>query len=359
VCSPVSLVVLFLIQSITSAEERQDQNSKRRKIEATLGNGRQGPSSTLHLTTSPTAPPVHPSLPPKPVYDFAATADSIGFGAPPTAQSIQNAPAAAQALAGSNRDVVANRRAIRMANMSAAEMLKAELGGELPSSLPAKPDLSLPPKPVAATVIAPASVEAVHMNVDTVDYSTVPGLATRPGVLPSYGQASERDISAAGEAEVDSHPSTNVPVKEASVGIKRKLEEDEDEDALGSDDDEIPPNAGLSSLKVNKDGTVEQEDTVKYVVMIMRNSCADLLCRLWEPGYKQRYYRQKFNVDSSDQDFKKQYALLIQRNAWLNRSEQINEVLCRRSMLGFTLLLSRGTSFLSNIGYAAFSENYM
>jgi 5'-3' exoribonuclease 2 len=350
------------MQSITSAEERQDQNSKRRKIEATLGNGRQGPSSALHLTASPTAPPVHPSLPPKPVYDFAATADSIGFGAPPTAQSIQNAPTAAQAIAGSNRDVVANRRAIRMANMSAAEMLKAELGGELPSSLPAKPDLSLPPKPVTATVIPPASVEAVHMNVDTgVDYGTVPGLATRPGVSPSYGQASERDISAACEAEVDSHPSTNVSVTEVSVGVKRKLEEDEDEDALGSDDDEVPPNIGLSSLKVNKDGTVEQEDTVKYVVMIMQNSCADLtLCRLWEPGYKQRYYRQKFNVDSSDQDFKKQYALLIQRNAWLNlRSEQINEVLCRRSMLGFTLLLSRGMSFLSNIGYATFSENYM
>ena len=38
------------------------------------------------------------------------------------------------------------------------------------------------------------------------------------------------------------------------------------------------------ALKVNPDGTVEQEDTV----------------RLWEPGYRERYYRQKFGVERSD-----------------------------------------------------------
>ena len=45
---------------------------------------------------------------------------------------MQNAPKAIQAWGGSNRDVVANRRAIRMANMSAAEVLKAELAGLSP-----------------------------------------------------------------------------------------------------------------------------------------------------------------------------------------------------------------------------------
>ncbi|KAJ7893844.1 hypothetical protein B0H14DRAFT_828825 [Mycena olivaceomarginata] len=52
-------------------------------------------------------------------------------------------PVASQAPAGSNRDVIANRRAIRMANLSAAEMLRAELSG----AVPVKPNLSLPAKP--------------------------------------------------------------------------------------------------------------------------------------------------------------------------------------------------------------------
>ncbi len=133
-----------------TAEERQDQNTKRRKLEQQVRNADVTPSAALGLTSGP-IPPAHPSLPPRHNYDFAAKADSIGLGASATPESIQMAPLAAQALAGSNRDVVANRRAIRMANMSAAEVLKAELSGGLQ---PVKPSVSssLPPKPVAAAV---------------------------------------------------------------------------------------------------------------------------------------------------------------------------------------------------------------
>ena len=48
-----------------SAEERQDQNAKRRKIEKEMGaNGASvGPDSSLNLTAAPTAPG---SLPPRP-----------------------------------------------------------------------------------------------------------------------------------------------------------------------------------------------------------------------------------------------------------------------------------------------------
>lgn len=252
--------------------------------------GSTGPSPSLLLTAPPTAPsgpPAHPSLPQRPAYNFAATADSIGFGAPPTAQSVQNAPTAAQALAGSNRDVVANRRAIRMANMSAAEMLKAELSG----LAPVKPDLSLPPKPVSASVVElesskntlppyTSSSELSQMNLDTsVDPDEVPGFGTtsisQPEAAPDVQMSgamtidhvhTEEDPDADGEPDPDSFPANGDAVEEVLVGVKRKFGEDEDVgESLVEDDDDTPADAGPLAMKVNPDGTVEQEDTVKYV----------------------------------------------------------------------------------------------
>lgn len=31
--------------------------------------------------------------------------------------------------------------------------------------------------------------------------------------------------------------------------------------------------------------------------------------RLWEPGYRERYYQQKFGVEYTDQEFKKKYGI--------------------------------------------------
>ena len=33
------------------------------------------------------------------------------------------------------------------------------------------------------------------------------------------------------------------------------------------------------------------------------------LLRLWEPGYRERYYQQKFGVEYTDQEFKKKYRI--------------------------------------------------
>ena len=33
--------------------------------------------------------------------------------------------------------------------------------------------------------------------------------------------------------------------------------------------------------------------------------------RLWEPGYRERYYEQKFAVEYTDQEFKKKYDILF------------------------------------------------
>jgi 5'-3' exoribonuclease 2 len=83
----------------------------------------------LRLTETPNQ--LHPSLPPKP--DFAQKADALGLGAvQQTPEEAALVSSASRALAGTARDVVANRAAIRMANMNAAEMLKAEMAGLVP-----------------------------------------------------------------------------------------------------------------------------------------------------------------------------------------------------------------------------------
>ncbi|KAF8211396.1 XRN 5'-3' exonuclease N-terminus-domain-containing protein [Mycena galopus ATCC 62051] len=308
------------------AEDRQDQNAKRRKLEEKKNIK---PSSSLALTVAPTAPtassgtPVHHPLPPRP--NFAANADSMGFGAPAPPSPVQSShvPIAAQALAGSNRDVVANRRAIRMANLSAAEMLKAELSG----AVPVKPNLSLPAKPATTapgtdTFLPPApppDSSSSLSNGTPDDDEGVPGFGNHHAMTATISDTPEDHNDPAvpveptalngaeGDVETDDPMNgdvtadvtadtidTSMNSDEGSVsGLKRKLSDMEDvadETIGGEDDDDAPPDVSVRlSLKVNSDGTVDQEDTVK----------------LWEPGYKDRYYAQKFPDQIGDPDLKK------------------------------------------------------
>jgi 5'-3' exoribonuclease 2 len=236
-----------------SAEQRQDQDAKRRRIERSGGDDAGDmkiatPSAKLGLTASTTS---LSSLPQR-ADNFTAKADSIGLGAPRNAQSLESAPVAAQALAGSNRDVVANRAAIRMANMSAAEMLKAELSG----LVPLKPSASAPkPEPVV-----PIPPKADDESMDDMD---IPGLGNAPSAL---------EVVADGADGMDFESSNPValPVDEASpvAGVKRKLEDVEGEDAdevtavdeESSEDNEDPSYA----LVIKADGSVEQADNVRY-----------------------------------------------------------------------------------------------
>lgn len=245
------------------AEERQDQNAKRRKIDKEMAANGGGPSASLNLSGDPIAPPsiaatrTAGSGGKSAGNDFAAKADSIGLGGPKTNQTEAFAPQAVQALAGSNRDVVANRRAIRMANMSAAEVLKAELAGLVPvktsaSSLTSDPTAAAPtPQPTNGDVSLTTKVIPAAEDED----SDFPGLG---GPGPNVTQNVVN-----GDADVDMPDSAS---GKSPRGEKRKHDvgdaeetlplDEEDEDADGTD-------ATSYALKVNADGTVEQQDTVR------------------------------------------------------------------------------------------------
>lgn len=225
-----------------------------------------GPSPALGLTAAPTAPGTtqHP-LPPRP--DFAASANALGFGAPVQSHN----PAAVAALGGSNHDVVANRAAIRMANMSAAETLKAELAGLMPVKASPQKAVAAPPAPVSVPASAP--------SVGDDDDEEVPGLGVYRS--PETSQVVEEqtpaiiDIAMSVDELPDVSSMSRVSTQDVDnvlLGVKRSIDEvdntgDDTMVELGDDEEDAPDDAVVvpKTLKVNADGTVDQEDTVKWV----------------------------------------------------------------------------------------------
>lgn len=245
------------------AQERQDQNAKRRKIEQQKFAG--GPAASLGLTAdTTTARPPIPERPPPAENHFAAKADSIGLGAPVSQESMANAPKAIQAWGGSNRDVVANRRAIRMANMSAAEVLKAELAG----LSPVKPSKETKPEKTSSETDGPKSAGA-PMEVQFTE-DAVPGLGVTSGdddvVIPDA--STQDDIPAPDDGNVDLEGEDG-----HLTGTKRTFEEgpgaktppEDGVTVVEEEDEDEGTNTPTLALKVNPDGSVEQEDTVKWV----------------------------------------------------------------------------------------------
>lgn len=213
-----------------------------------------GPSPSLNLTADLNAP--------RRLGDFAAKADSIGMGGIKDTDAVNNAGAAAWALGGSNRDVVANRAAIRMANLSAAETLKAELASLMPvksRSYPPKPIVAPPPPPSAPVDFSAGPATAVDVDI------VVPGLGT--GDSEALLANAQVDDSSVDGVEMSSAVATDEVAPAA--GVKRRYEAladtPADGDSLGDDDVDQETDSAQKSLalKVNADGTVEQEDTVR------------------------------------------------------------------------------------------------
>jgi 5'-3' exoribonuclease 2 len=169
--------------------------------------------------------------------------------------------------------------------MSAAEVLKAELAGLTPvkpsTKLPPKP-ASLPPKPQMMQIVKEKDETSFQpmtpLNIEEFLSAPMSAPAPPPPSTPSLAEDGV-DADADGEPDPDSTLQFNDsgvdrqtdPVEEILAGAKRKFEEgpgepdvpEEDEVSIEEDDDDGDGGTQSLALKVNADGTVEQEDIVK------------------------------------------------------------------------------------------------
>ena len=268
----------MIFQKRKEDEERQESREKRRRVDEhrrqdeakAMKVAAEAPGTTtingtdyVDVTATARGGALHPSLPSRPNASEGADEAVKPKGKKLTAiqreaEAMKQAGNLLLEAQASNRDVVANRRKIRMANISnqsAAEALKAELAGG-----------------------------AKDESAEGADVKT---------------EEAEVNAEDAADGADDSKLAEND--NEVPRGIKRKAEEaeaDEEEedgdDDEPNDDDDAPPNpeadqpVSKKKLKFNPDGTVDG-----YVDEV----------RLWEPGYRERYYQSKFGVPSTDTEF--------------------------------------------------------
>lgn len=263
------------------------------------------------------------ALPTKPSFDsFEGAANAAGFGAKETTD--ETTSSALAGFAGSAADWVRNRSAIRMANLSAADMLRADMMSARPvkqkpekrsSFSPQKPTPALAssapapaPAPAPVPAPAPAPVHAAPDATPVLDEAPGPEKVAsdqtvtqilpepenpvtpiEPNIHPDAPQSAMEmeepvSVSLAPSEEADDSIAVDSEIvvvdesDESPHGVKRKIDEvievgdddaDADADAEGDDDDEASSDLALKYARVvNADGSVEQEDTVKLVNLL-------------------------------------------------------------------------------------------
>ncbi|KAK0526265.1 5'-3' exoribonuclease 2 [Tilletia horrida] len=264
-------------------EERQDANAKRRKAEEEArkrprySNGDDGFK--------------HGDLQYTQVRSSNSQSAQRGGDA---AKNEADRSAAVKAIgSGSVGEIIKNQAAIRKANLSAAETLKAELASGMgPITLKKKETKKIPVPGKPAANGASTESDAVKEEVAAQEAPTKGSVQEPPEAEPEIFKMDE-DLAKEPEEDVPHGRKRTLDEAEAEAGVEavdeNAAEEEDDEDDQEKKD---PIVSTLTKRKVNADGTVEVEDTVK----------------LWEPGYRERYYQQKFGVELSDTEFRRKVA---------------------------------------------------
>ncbi|WVF65523.1 hypothetical protein IAT40_000251 [Kwoniella sp. CBS 6097] len=309
-------------------EDRQDHHAKRRRIDDHRRQGeakaRAGGGASNHTRFDEPEPAkgsmqlngqeyvavepaltarggaLHPSLPTRPNFDLKTKKE---VETKPESEALQKGMAAMGSSV-SNSDIVKNRRAIRMANMSAAQALKAELDGGIPDAEIEKEENDL--VTVERTEDEEKEQLTKHEAREILEEQGEDEGVDEEIVPPAIHSDEDEGEAAVGEETIEQDEGmegteSQTPSRPASRQTKKRkrngnadeeeAEEDGSESSSSDDDDDAPPNPEADQpipkkkLKVNPDGTVEG-----YVDDV----------QLWEPGYRERYYEKKFGVSLSD-----------------------------------------------------------
>jgi 5'-3' exoribonuclease 2 len=217
---------------------------------------------------------LHPSLPSRPKFDIVPK-EELGKKLTPAQKKERDAENMKRGVANmdaeSSVDVVRNRRAIRLANMSAADRLRAEMNGETVDGDDEGEE--------TVTLERKDEEEKEEMEAGQAR-QVLEGQAEDEGVdeevvQPALGTDEEEGEAAVpleGEETMDEGEEADGQDGSAERGVKRKADDVEDEEAEDGDDGlDAPPDiesdqpASKKKLKFNADGTVDgYEDDVRY-----------------------------------------------------------------------------------------------
>jgi 5'-3' exoribonuclease 2 len=258
------------------AEERQDKGDKRRRIEAehrTGGTHLQNGHDYVSVQKLPVPHSAGPILPHVLPASSSLAAGPSSLPARPSWVATPEDPVIkleqiASMVGGSNSSIVANRVAIRMANLNAAQMLKAELDG---SSMIATPVV------VDKTAVASNMSAAERLRLEMMG-----GVESSSEVTEVEDVVKVEDVVELSPAGVKRKAEEDL-VKEVveGVDVEVAIEADEEDDEEDESEEDAPVgailpvvlpggHAGTPQLVLMGNNVAEQEDIVKYVLFITR-----------------------------------------------------------------------------------------